>query len=102
MWSHHHALARDEFPVTISTLGLGDRIFRFLFPYLFSRMLCMSANSDALTAAVSALANAANSVATEIAALNSGDDQAAMNAATDQIKTITAQLNGLVPAPVEG
>ena len=58
----------------------------------------MSANSDALNAAIADLTTAANNVATEVAALNSGDDQTAIAHATTQIQTITAQLNGLVPA----
>lgn len=66
---------------------------------LLERLDKMSATGDALTAAMATLATAANNVATEVASLNSGEDQTAMTNAISGIGTVVTQLNGLVPTP---
>lgn len=102
--------------MTVSTDSLWDRIMHRYFhrrpsvsleaqllERILERLDHMSAASNALTAAITDLTTAANNVATEVAALNSGDDQTAITNATAQIQTVTAQLVGLVPTlPVKG
>lgn len=53
-----------------------------------------------LNAAVAANTAAVSAVAAEVALLNSGANQAAIDAAATQITTNNAALNALVPPPV--
>lgn len=54
---------------------------------------------DDLTAAVGNLESAASSVATEVAALKSADNETALESLATRITAVVTTLQGLVPPP---
>ena len=66
---------------------------------LNERLHQMSASRDNLTAAVTSLETAATAVVAEVASLQAGSDNAALDALTGRVTAVTNSLTAAVPPP---